>query len=76
MTAVTKFMGNDYVLVYVLERGPIITERAGWLRTLAAMRIISFQTEVTRVRVYEGDFAKVRTFYEWDHLIFKLWHLE
>ena len=68
MAAVTKFMADDYVLVNVLERGPITTERAEWLRTLAAMRIISSQTEVTRVRVY-GDSAVVSLKGSW-HVVF------
>jgi ketosteroid isomerase-like protein len=52
MAAVTKFMADDYVLINVLDTGPSTTERAEWLRNLAAMRIISSKTEVTRVRVY------------------------
>jgi ketosteroid isomerase-like protein len=69
MAAVTKFMADDYVLVNVLERGPIITERAEWLWSLAAMRIISSQTEVTRVRVY-GDSAVVSVKGSW-HVVFR-----
>ena len=68
MAAVTKFMADDYVLVNVFESGPITTERAEWLRTLAAMRIISSQTELTRVRVY-GDSAVVSLKGSW-HVVF------
>ena len=68
MAAASKFMADDYVLVNVLEKGPSITERAEWLRTLAAMRIISSQTEVTRVRAY-GDSAVVSLKGSW-HVVF------
>jgi ketosteroid isomerase-like protein len=67
MTAVTKFMADDYVLINVLESGPSTTERAEWLRNLAAMRIISSTMEVTRVRVY-GDSAVVSVKGSW-HVI-------
>ena len=68
MAAVTKFMADDYVLINVLDRGPSTTERSEWLQNLAAMRIISYQTEVTRVRVY-GDSAVVSLKGSW-HVVF------
>jgi ketosteroid isomerase-like protein len=56
--AVRQFMADDYVLVGVRSTGSNTVERDAWLQSLAAMRIVSYQAEVTRVRVY-GDSAVV-----------------
>ena len=56
--AARQFMADDYVLVGVRSTGSNAMELDAWLEGLASMRVISYQSEVTRVRVY-GDSAVV-----------------
>lgn len=62
------FMADDYVLVGVRSTGSSTVDRDAWLQSLASMRFYSYETEVTRVRVY-GDSAVVSVTGNW-HIIF------
>jgi len=68
-TAALKFMADDYVLVGVRSTGSSAVDRQTWLKSLVAMRIFSYETEVTRVRVY-GDSAVVSVKGSW-HVSFQ-----
>src|SRR5258708_4250849 len=63
-----KFMADDYVLVGVRSTGSSTVDRETWLQSLVAMRVFSYQTEVTRLRVY-GDSAVVSVKGSW-HISF------
>ena len=47
-----QFTADDYVLVVVRSTESDPMELDTWLQGLVSMRIISYQSEVTRVRVY------------------------
>ena len=66
--AARQFMADDYVLVGVRSTGSNTVERDAWLEGLGAMRVFSYQAEVTRVRVY-GDSAVVSVKGAW-HISF------
>lgn len=63
-----RFLADDYVLVGVRSTGSNTVERDLWLKSLAAMRIHSYDFEVTRTRVY-ADSAVVSVKGSW-HIIF------
>ena len=63
-----KFMADDYVLVGVRSTGSSTVDRETWLQSLVAMRVFSYQTEVTGLRVY-GDSAVVSVKGSW-HISF------
>jgi ketosteroid isomerase-like protein len=54
-TAAVKFMADDYISAGVRLIGPSTADRQTWLQSLVAMRVFSYQTEVTRVRIYGGS---------------------
>ena len=64
-----RFLADDYVLVGVRSTGSSTVEQNAWLEGLAAMRVYSYHSEVTRVRVY-GDSAVVSVKGSW-HVQFR-----
>ena len=69
VAAARKYMADDFVLVGVRSTGSNTVELATWLEGLAAMRIDSYHSEPTRVKVY-GDSAVVSVKGDW-HILFQ-----
>jgi ketosteroid isomerase-like protein len=63
-SAAVKFMTDDYISAGVRSTGPSTADRQAWLQSLVAIRVFSYQTEVTRVRIY-GDSAVVTVKGSW-----------